>query len=211
MKKERSISVEFWNSVFYGLKHISIFWIIQKTVKNKSNDWWFKFVDVWVLSNLFLSIVSIFLIKGFNIEILNYSLITYGFIRVFEIVVYQINVLLFDEYRSKILGKEYKVRGYRRMIINLFNNFGEITFWFASSYAVYLASIHSSDMSIPQLIFNSFSVMTTFGINDLQIKTETGLYILWFQSIAGLLMTLISISRFIGLLPKVDSMDEFEN
>jgi len=140
----------------------------------------------------------------------SFALICYGFLRVFEIIIYQINVLLFDEYRCKIQGKDYKIRGYRRMIINLFSNFVEITFWFASSYAVFTTSISDIDLSIPRLIFNSFSIITTFGISELEIKNETGLFILWFQSIAGLLMTLISISRFIGLLPKIESMDEYE-
>lgn len=168
-------------------------------------------MDIWVLSNLFLSIGSVFLIELVNLKILNFILIGYGFLRVFEIIVYQVNVLLFDEYRARIQGKEYKIRGYRRMIVNLFTNFGEITFWFASSYAVFLTSIADSHLSVPRLIFDSFSTITTFGISDLKIKDGTGLFILWFQSIAGLLMTLISISRFIGLLPKIESMDEYES
>ncbi|RYZ99311.1 MAG: hypothetical protein EOP47_17130 [Sphingobacteriaceae bacterium] len=97
------------------------------------------------------------------------------------------------------------------MIINLFSNFGEIIFWFASSYALFSGALSNSEMTIVQLLFNSFCVMTTFGIPNLVVKTDTGLYILWFQSIAGLLMTLLSISRFIGIMPKIETMDEFEN
>lgn len=154
---KKSISVEFWNSIFLALRCISVFWLIQKFTKNKNTNWWYNFVDIWVLSNLFLSIVSVFLIKLLNIEIFSFALICYGFLRVFEIIIYQINVLLFDEYRCKIQGKDYKIRGYRRMIINLFSNFVEITFWFASSYAVFTTSISDIDLSIPRLIFNSFS------------------------------------------------------
>lgn len=210
MKNKKSISVEFWNKFFFALSHISFFWVIKKTIRNKSRNWWYDFVDIWVLSNFILAIISVFSIKLLNIDFLNKLLIFYGLLRVFEIVIYQINVLLFDEYRARVKGEDYKIRGYRRMIINLFTNFVEITFWFASSYAVYLASISDKEMSIAHLIFNSFSTITTFGISELKINNETGLYILWFQSIAGLLMTLISIARFISLLPKVESMDEFE-
>lgn len=210
MKNKKSISVEFWNGVFGLLSFISIFWLIKKLIKNKSSNWWYDFVDIWVLSNLVLSITSVFLIKLLNFSFLNELLIIYGLLRVFEIIIYQINVLLFDEYRARKSGKIYQIRGYRRMIINLFTNFFEITFWFASTYAVYLTSISDQEMSIAHLIYSSFSTITTFGISELTIKNETGLFILWFQSIAGLLMTLLSISRFIGLLPRVESLDEFE-
>jgi len=210
MKNKKSISVEFWNTVFGLLSYISLFWLIKKFIKNKNADWWYAFVDIWVLSNFTLSIVSVFLIKLINFNFLNKLLIIYGLLRVFEIIIYQVNVLLFDEYRARINGTIYQIRGCRRMIINLFTNFVEITFWFASTYAVYLTSISDQEMSIAHLIFSSFSIITTFGIAELKIKNETGLFILWFQSIAGLLMTLISIARFIGLLPKVESLDEFE-
>jgi len=211
MKNKRSISVEFWCFVFKLLSYISIFWLVRKIIGRKNAGWWYNFVDIWVLANLLGAIISVFLVKYLNLNIINFIVVGYGLIRVFEIIIYQINVLLFDEYRSKLKGVEYKIRGYRRMIINLLSNFCEITFWFASSFAVFLSSISDTDMSISRLIFNSFTTMTTFGISNLTIRTETGLFILWFQSIAGLLMTLISLSRFLGMLPKVDSMDEFEN
>ena len=63
------------------------------------------------------------------------------------------------------------------MIINLFTNFIEITFWFASTYAVYLTSISDQEMSIAHLIYSSFSTITTFGISELTIKNDTGLYV----------------------------------
>ena len=132
-------------------------------------------------------------------------------LRVFEIVVYQINVLLFDEYRAQKKGVAFKIRGFRRMILNLFNNFGEIIFWFAASYAIFTGALSNTEMTIGRLLFNSFCVMTTFGMPNLVILTEAGLYILWFQCIAGLLMTLLSISKFIGMMPNVASLDEFEN
>ncbi len=210
MKNNKSISVEFWNMIFFGLSYISIFWLIRKAFKNKNNNWWFNFIDIWVLSNFTLAIISVFLVRLINIDFLSSVLVFYGLLRVFEIIIYQVNVLLFDEYRAKIKGEKYEIRGYRRMIINLFTNFVEITFWFASSYAFYITSLSDKCMSISHLIFSSFSTITTFGISELKINDETGLFILWFQSIAGLIMTLISIARFIGLLPRVDSKDEFE-
>jgi hypothetical protein len=61
------------------------------------------------------------------------------------------------------------------------------------------------------LLYNSFSVMTSLGTKSINLRLSAGLYILWFQSIAGIVMTLITLSRFIGLLPNVESMDDMEN
>lgn len=207
---KKSITVEFWNKIYLFLSYISIYKLVTLFIKNKSAEWRYNFIDIWVLSNFFSAFFSIFLIKYLRIQMLDFILVIYGFLRVFEVIIYQINVLLFDEYRARKKGKVYKLRGYRRMIINLFTNFGEIIFWFASSYAFFSGALFNSDMTIVELIFNSFCIMTTFGLPNLKINTEIGLYILWFQSISGLLMTLLSISRFIGLMPKVETMDEFE-
>ena len=95
------------------------------------------------------------------------------------------------------------------MIINLFNNFFEIIFWFASSYFYFSTDINSSNNSILETLYNSFCIMTTFGVSNLKMKTEFGMLVMWFQSITGLFMSILSISRFIGILPKVDSMDDF--
>ena len=210
MQNKRSISVEFWNHFFFYLSRISVFYILRQIIRNKSKEWWYDFVDIWVLSHLFFSIISLFIIKLFHCNLCSYFFVIYGFIRVMEIIIYQINVLLFDEYRAKKKKVEYKLRGYRRIIINLFNNFWEIIFWFSASYAFFLSSFSDSELSVARLIFNSFATMTTFGISNLEIKNETGLFILWFQSLSGLFMTLLSVTRFIGLLPKIESMDELE-
>lgn len=204
----KSISVEFWERIFFFLSYISIFKCIRLLVKNRDKNWWFRFVDIWVLGNLLLALLAVLIIHYGQSETVNAILIIYGFIRVFEILVYQINVLLFDEYRAKKKGKEYSIKGYRRIIVNIFNNFGEIIFWFAASYAFFAADVIDTAMSLGELLYNSFSVMTTFGVSKLSPKTDFGLYILWFQSIAGLFMTLLSLSRFIGLLPGGKSMDD---
>jgi hypothetical protein len=56
------------------------------------------------------------------------GLIIYGGVRVVEIVIYQINVLIFDEYRARRSGIMYGVRGYRRLILLVPHNYIEIIF-----------------------------------------------------------------------------------
>jgi hypothetical protein len=216
-KQGKSITVEFWDKIFWVLSFISIFHffccVLKKVIKPKN---WYSVVDIWVLFNFFFAFISIFIVKYFDLGYCIYIFIIYGLIRVFEIIVYQINVLLFDEYRTRKKGKQYKIRGYRRMVVNLLCNFVEIVFWFSVSYICFLTDHFTREYnpSLLQVMLTSFSYTTGFGIHDLLSLpklSSLGTSILYFQSIAGLVMTLISIARFIGLLPPVESMDEYEN
>ena len=131
--------------------------------------------------------------------------------RVFEVIIYQVNVLLFDEYRAKKNNHTYSLRSYRRTVLLLLHNFAEIIFWFAASYKVLAGAFTvTTSNSMIHAIYNSFVVMTSFGSPDLQPTSNIGLYILWGQSVAGLFLTLISLARFMGLLPIPKTQDENE-
>ena len=58
----------------------------------------------------------------------------------------------------------------------------------------------------------SFYTMTTFGHYppDGIINNDIGYLLTLLQSVIGLFMTLLILSRFIGLLPKVPTSDEVE-
>ena len=53
----------------------------------------------------------------------------YAVERCFEILVYQINVLLFAPYRDSKAGKEYKIKSPTRMIVLLLHNVFEFVIW----------------------------------------------------------------------------------
>lgn len=203
-----SIIVKFWEKVFDILKHISLFNLIKRIFPKLR----YKFVDYWVISNFLLSIIYIFLVKYTDRTIVLYILFFYGALRIFEILVYQINVLLFDENKAKKQNKEYALKSYRRTVILLLNNFIEIIIWYAASYG-FLSSqfMNVGTESIAQLIYTSFSVMTGFGNASIEPASNFGIYLIWGESFAGLFMTLISLARFIGLLPAPKSMDDEEN
>jgi hypothetical protein len=220
-EQRKSITVEFWSWVFEKLRFVSFFKIVEcvseKVAKPQNkHQYMYSVVDVWVLFNLFFAFISIFIVKYFDLAYFVYIFIFYGAIRVFEIIVYQINVLLFDQYRSWKKGESYKIRGYRRMVVNLLCNFVEIVFWFSVSYVCFLTNhfTQEHDPSLLQVMLTSFSYTTGFGIHDLLSLpklSSLGTSILYFQSIAGLVMTLISIARFIALLPPIESVEEHEN
>jgi len=63
----------------------------------------------------------------------------YGFFRTCEIVIYQANVMLFDEFRANKAGQEYFLDGYRRIVLLFIHNYFEIIFWLACAYTVFAA------------------------------------------------------------------------
>lgn len=173
------------------------------------------FVDVWVLLHLVLSISSVFIVAQGPSGALAMILVMYGTLRVFEIAVYQINVMLFDEYRACKKGVEYALIGYRRMVLMLLHNYIEIIFWLATTY-IYFSDHYDHKWAAGARtafgsIYSSFITMTTFGEFDLMPKSALGASILLFHATVGLFMTLLSLARFVSLIPQPKSMDAFEN
>ena len=172
-----------------------------------------RFVDIWVLSHLALSIASVIFVTYVPVAWLCYLVAAYGTARVFEIVIYQANVLLFDEYRPNVI--DYKLQSYRRMIIMLLQNYAEIIFWLATTYVMMsddIGHIWMEDANPAfRSIYSSFITMTTFGNFNLEPKTHFGAFVILFHSTAGLFMTLLSLARFVSLLPNPKSMDPRED
>lgn len=207
-----SFIVEFWSRVFEKLSYISTFTIVRAAFPKAART--YGFVDAWVLAHLFLSVASVFVVAFDDFWWISFLLVMYGSVRVVEITVYQINVLLFDEYRARKQKAEYSVRGYRRLVLLLLHNYFEIVFWFSCSYIFFAESFiykwSGGYRNAPGAVYSSFIAMSTFGEFNLTPKDVFGAIIIFLQSICGLFMTLLSLARFISLLPSPATMDEFE-
>lgn len=213
MKNNQSIIFTFREKSFHFLRYISLFewlrilakkWTVLRCVTTHTFD------GMRVLFHFFLSFSSILIMKYSGYAPLHVSLVIYGSLRILEIFVYQINVLLFDEYRAQIRGRNYILKSTRRMILLLLHNFIEIIFWFGSTYILFTDnfSVNLKDFSIVEIIYLSFIRMTNFGSSPLNYTSSTGLQLLWFQSIIGLFMTLIVLARFLGTLPSPKTFDD---
>lgn len=207
----KSFIVEFWSKIFNALRLVSLFQLIRVLFpKTKRN---YGFVDVWVLGNsvfsfLCLTVLSIPQIRWWEIVIL-----CYAGVRIFEVVIYQINVLLFDEYRAKKASREYAVRGFRRIVLLLLLNYIETLCWFALFYrnlAFLFESRHISLDSIGGSLYFSLVTMSTLGYGDIIPKERAGLFLVLMQTSIGIFMALLILSRFISLIPEPESLDEFE-
>lgn len=209
--EEKGFIVEYCSVLFGFLGKISIFSVIRRLRKNMT----YTFVDAWVLGNLIAAIM--FTLVGYyfgdSVSWLMYLIVGYAILRVYEIIIYQLNMLLFDPYRTLKKGKTYKINSPTRTVILLLHNYLEVMFWYAAIIialqqlngitlvASYIEYIQSCVLCIAT--FNGELVQNTVG------EIYPGLSnVVFLQVITGVIMTLISLARFIGILPAVESIEE---
>ena len=173
----------------------------------------YGFVDIWVLGNLVFALVCLSVSSVPQIRWWEIILLSYAGIRIFEIVIYQINVLLFDQYRTEKAGKKYALGSYRRLIIHLLHNYVEILFWFALFYRNFdflFCSKYISLNSFSGSLYFSLVTMSTLGLGDIIPKSIAGLIFTFTQTSIGVFMALLILARFVSLLPRPKTFDEYE-
>lgn len=197
-----------WERVFYYLRYVSLYSVVVIIIKKLKVS--HRFVECWVVTHTVMSVGLLILFVNVNVHpVLLWIVVGYGFLRVFEIVVTQINILLFDQYRNKEKGQSYALRSYGRSIILLIHNYIEIIGWYALTYYVFISDFISGQIGVFQIIYSSFITMASFS-SELSPATNVGIFIVTSQAFIGLFMTLVSLARFISILPKPDTKDEWE-
>lgn len=137
--------VPFWERIFRGLSRVSLFAFISflrkeyfnKIAKKKVDN--YKFVEYWILGNLLCSVCSSLVAYYSSCTWLAILLSLYGIFRIFEIVVYQINVMLFDPYRALKEKRKYAIKSPTRLVLLLMHNYVEIVFWFTTTVIAFLS------------------------------------------------------------------------
>lgn len=203
--ESEGLVVDLTERVFFYLSKVSLFNILRKNKRIKDMH---NFVDLWVIGNLLFSIVlSYIVVNKFENKILLFGSFFYAALRIFEIVIYQINVNLFDVYRSKLKNKDYSIKSPTRTVILLLHNYIEIIFWYSIMIVTILKlSNYSLIEGYSFYIKSSFLCLTTFN-HDLVANISNSQYwvlsnIAIFEVASGLIMTVISLANFIGRLPK---------
>lgn len=230
---DKSFLVDFWSFIFYLLSKVSLFDLIRNIPinyigedrKSKSIFRSRLFVDIWVIINLILSIISPIILYNidFKYKTITWIILIYSIARTFEIIIYQINVLLFHEYRIKKRKKQnkdnkeskdnkknkYEIYSVPRMVICLLQNYIEIIFWVATM-VIFVIKLQGSEITftLGYILRASVMCMTIYDIDAIaSVCNNTGqvIYNIAFsEAICGFVMTLISLGRFIGLLPSVN-------
>jgi hypothetical protein len=215
-RDDRTFIVGFWAAIFRVLRQISILHALRVVTSISprlarirvavGSPW---FVEVWALAHLVLAAAAIVIATASPTSTLAIVLAYYGIFRTFEIVVLQLNIMLFDEYHTRRTGGAYSLRGYRRSVVLLLQNFAEIVLWFAAAYAIFSGpQLVPHDPSVGGLIRESFLTTVTFGSSSPQVIGSEGLALVAWQGLVGLLVTLLSLARFVGLLPRPESRDQ---
>lgn len=209
--KNNGFILDFWERVFSFLSYISAFYWIRRVTKNKT----YTFVDIWVVSHVLLSLILSLLVYQFiRIDFILVILSIYAALRIFEIIIYQINVLLFDPYRARKQQREYYIKSPTRMVILLLHNYLEIIIWF-SMIVLSLLVISGDDLSYTWFHYLKSSILcfATLNQDSVIVLSSKGIQIIsiiaFFEFIAGLIMTTITLARFIGLLPAVKFRDDY--
>jgi hypothetical protein len=173
----------------------------------------YSFVDFWVLGQLTLSVMSLVISPQRVVRGWEWALLVWGAIRIFEIVVYQVEVLLFGEYRALKSGRKYAVRGYRRLVILAVHNYAEVLVRFAFAYRNFSGSFSSTKIQLDSLtgsLYFSIVTVSTIGFGVITPIDSRGAWIVMCQIAVGLFMTLMLLARFVGLLGRPKTLDPYE-
>lgn len=199
--RKESYIVALWSTILKTLEKFSVFYFIRKYVFPSYTRGNYRIIDTWLIGHTILSIIYVLCANSETVpSIIKYILLIYGSLRVFEIFIYQLNVILVHPYNNS----NYSLYSYRRMTIALIHNFFEIVFWFAGTYLI----LHF--ISEPEsAIYNSFTHMVSYSMS-IDEWSSIAFIILQFQALIGVFMTVLSLARFISLFPQPRSMDEKE-
>lgn len=194
--------VDLWTWTLQKLEMLSVFYIIRNVLFPEFTKRNFRFVDSWLFGHTLLALLYVCIANLEWIPIaVKYALLIYGCLRMFEILIYQLNVILVHPYNTV----NYTLNSYRRMTIALIHNFIEIIFWFAGTF-ITLQFI--TDSTVPLAVYTSFTHMVTYSMElDDSKWTMLTIVLLQFQAAIGVFMTVLSLARFVSLFPQPASTD----
>jgi hypothetical protein len=206
-----SYIVAFWAAIFSGLSWVSLFSLVRRIAPGPTRT--YAFVDSWALAHLFLASFSLAAACAGSVTRFECVLLGYAGLRIFELTVYQVNVLLFDEYRARRAGQDYAVRGYRRLVVLSVQNYIEVLLWFAFVYrntTPWFESNHIPMDTIYGSLYFAVVTVATLGYGDITPVTREGTTVVVLQSAVGFFMTLMILARFIAILRTPATLDPFE-
>ena len=216
IRKEEGYIVLVVCFLFHCLSKVSVFQGIRELNKCiyvncgkdpvKSFIGGYNFPELWVLCNMLCGIIVYILLVYIQMpRVLGWIFVAMAIMRAFEIMVYHVNVLLFDPLIAHSKGKDYAIKSSTRMLVLLLCNMFEYVLCFS---IVYLFCVEGMNVSFWQ----SFTMSASAFLNiDAPNTTQNLLSNTWvavarIESIIGVFMNLICIARFINMLPQVKSM-----
>lgn len=199
-----SFIVPMWAAIFRVLSFVSLFWLLRRVIpwlheKKRS----YAVVEAWVVVHTVLGLCAALLAYSGTTSPLLTILLLYGGLRVFEIVVTQANVLLFDEWRARRRGDSFALRGYRRILLLLLHNYAEVVLWFVAALLAFNGRswVVLDDASLSATLRATLLSMVAFSMEGVRPLKPFAAAFLTVQSLVGVFMTLLTLGRFLSLMP----------
>lgn len=192
---------KFWYKVFMGIENMMPFTLLRKFIKAYFPRKLKNLSDKWVLGHMVLSFVIMLSLYYLSLGKVAYCFVFYAFVRILEVVVYQLNVLLFHPYKALVIDKLpcYKIQNPYRSVVLLGHNFVEVIFWFTG---VSIFFDKPDSRLLYELMSNTVRIFT-FDYATAPNSAQ-GLQLIFFaEVICGILLTIISLAKFLGELPHV--------
>jgi len=205
----KSFIVPLLETILRLLRHISLFGLIRRLFKRQKWASSYAFVDTWVLVHLILSLAVLYLYQYMPWRWLQWLVVIFAALRLLELVVYQLSVLLVDQFHKKI----YALGGYRRILVLSIMNYIEILAWFSLFYHHWSSWFDdkSSVLSSPAgALYFSLVTMSTLGYGEVTPLNDQARSLVVIQTIVGVFLLVLIISRTISYLPKPKTLDENE-
>lgn len=201
--------------IFHSLKRISLFPVFisinRKVFGDKYVSKNYLLPELWVVINLTLSLVGKYIISSTNIKVFAYIFLFTASLRIFAMLIYQVNVLFFDRYAQWFLypptkkkKDNYVIQSGTRIIILLLINMIEYVVHFSLIF-VALDFIHGN---IVDSITISDSLKLFFNMHELStFKNSNILFYAYCEVGIGMFMNILCIARMLNLLPNTKTIE----
>lgn len=228
INRNNGFIVQTLHFIFYWLERVSLFHLIRWLARNKKDAFVnsYMFSEIWTVANLlFAEFVSLNVIKTTNNKLLIYVLLAYSIFRVFEMLIYQINVLFFHRLNSRyieVINKsetnsninndnkhdnlDGQILSATRLVILLIINVFEYIIQFS---VIFAACSAISDLPLANIGFiKSFEIFMSLADIEVYIKPRWLFMISYVEVLIGVFMNILCLARFVGLLPEIKSKEK---
>jgi hypothetical protein len=203
--------------IFQLLKRISFFPLFISINRKIFGD---KFVsknyllpELWVVINLTLSLVGKYTIICTNNKVFAYIFLFTASLRIFAMLVYQINVLFFDRYaqwflypQTKKKKDNYVIQSGTRIIILLLINMIE----YVVHFSVIFVALNCISGNAVGNITIADSLKLFFNMHELSTFANSNILFFAYSEVGiGMFMNILCIARMLNLLPNAKTVESF--
>ncbi len=167
----------------------------------------YVFPELWVIGNIVCG-MAVYALMAVNHmpRAIGWIFVILAILRAFEIMVYHVNVLLFDPLIASNNNQQYAIKSATRMLLLLLCNMLEYVICFSLVYVFFQPDIMSANFWQPLSL--SISAFLNINIENMEVHSSALIKVIHIESILGIFMNLICIARFINMLPSVNTIDK---